>query len=100
MIPSIRSPRWLTNRRVNAIYEAAKQETAEAEAAYLQGEQIIDKVCKTEASTAAGIVAQLQMMQILIERCGGNIWADERDLTLLDSIAAGVERLARRVAPG
>ena len=54
----------------------------------MQGEQIIDKVCKTEASTAAGIVAQLQMMQILIERCGGNIWADERDLTLLDSIAA------------
>jgi len=36
------------------------------------------------------------MMQILMV---DSQWEDNRDLTLLASLTAGVERLARRVAP-
>jgi hypothetical protein len=72
---------------------AANDEAFEAE------EAVVARVIDMVAPTAAGILAQIRLLCDCMES-GSCQWSDDRDKRLLTSIAAGVERLARRVAPG
>jgi hypothetical protein len=71
---------------------------AHCDAVFEHGEAAVQRVVDMVPPTAAGILAQLRLLRHIAcaADCGDEnpIWRDNRDRRLIDSIAAGVERLA------
>src|SRR4029077_13340618 len=68
------------------------------DAVFEHGEAAVQRLVYTVPPTVAGILAQLRLLRHFVDYDSGGDecpnWRDHRDGRLIDSIAAGVERLA------
>jgi hypothetical protein len=60
--------------------------------AFGQQDALVQRIVDTVAPTAAGILAQLRLLSEMAEI--GTEWIDDRDIRLIDSMAAGLRALS------